>query len=96
VPNRVAEHTRVLAGDVEVRVRMEFCRGRLDRYAVVLVHHGRAVRSFDNAHGQHDVHRYDEQGQQLPAEKFIDGTVQQGLDAALTYLQESWERIIES
>jgi hypothetical protein len=94
VPNRVAEHVRILSADAEIRVRMEFAAGKLDRYVVVLVYRGRAVRSFDNAHGQQDMHRYEE-GRKLPAEKFSEGPVQQGLDAALTYLQESWEGIIE-
>jgi hypothetical protein len=94
VPNRVAEHVRILSGDAEIRVRMEFAAGKLANYVVVLVYRGRAARSFDNAHGQHDMHRY-EQGRKLPAEKFTGGPVQQGLDAALTYLQESWEGIIE-
>ena len=96
MPNRIAEHTRIIDAETEIRVRLEFDHGRLVGYAVVLVHRGRAVRSFDNAHGQHDVHRYDKQGRKLKAEKFSDGAVQDGLDTALTYLQESWQRIIES
>lgn len=95
MPSRVSEHIRVLGVDVDVLVRIEVAGGRLARYSVVLRHRGRAVRSFDNAHGQHDMHRYDEQGRRLPAEKFSEGTVQDGLDAALAYVQESWQRIIE-
>jgi hypothetical protein len=88
---------RPLADDARVLVDLE---GRpLERYAVMLQLRieGRwqTIRLLDNAHGDHDMHRYTGAEKQ-PAEQFAEGTVNEVAPMAIRYLIDHWEAIAES
>jgi hypothetical protein len=88
---------RPLAADARVLVELE---GRpLVRYAVMLQLRieGRwqTVRLLDNAHGDHDMHRYTGSKKQ-PAERFFDGSASEVAPQAIRYLIDHWEAIAES
>jgi hypothetical protein len=54
----------------------------------------RTVRLLENAHGQHDVHRYTGDVKQ-PAERFLEGTPQEAFPQAIRYLAQHWEAIAQ-
>jgi hypothetical protein len=88
---------RPLAADARVLVELD---GRpLERYAVMLQLRieGRwqTIRLLDNAHDQHDMHRYTGAEKQ-PAERFAEGTVSEVAPMAIRYLIDHWEAIAES
>src|SRR4051794_28911251 len=81
--------------DSRVRIVAE-TRGRpVERYAIRLeIWDGaawRTVHLFDNAHGQHDAHRY-RGDEKLPAESVPVRTVAEAIPMALRLLSEEWER----
>lgn len=88
---------RPLAADARVLVELD---GRpLERYAVMLQLRieGRwqTIRLLDNAHDQHDMHRYTGAKKQ-PAERFAEGAVSEVAPMAIRYLIDHWEAIAES
>ena len=88
---------RPLATDARVLVELD---GRpVERYAVMLQLRidGRwqTIRLLDNAHGDHDMHRYTGSEKQ-PAEQFADGAVTEVVPTAIRYLIDHWEAIAES
>jgi len=89
--------TRGLADNARILVEFE---GRpLERYAIMLQLQidGRwqTIRLFDNAHGDHDMHRYTGSEKQ-PAERFAEGAVNEIAPQAIDYLIEHWEAIADS
>ncbi len=85
---------RPLSADARVLVELE---GRpLEGYAVMLQLRigGRwqTIRLLDNAHGHHDMHRYTGAEKQ-PAERFVEGTVNEVVPMAIRYLIDHWEAI---
>ena len=92
-----APFIRPLAEDARVLVELE---GRpLERYAVMLqlrvAGSWQTIRLLDNAHGDHDMHRYTGSEKQ-PAERFAEGAVNEVAPMAIRYLTEHWEVIAES
>lgn len=88
---------RPLAADARVLVELE---GRpLERYVVMLQLRigGRwqTIRLLDNAHGNHDMHRYTGAEKQ-PAERFAEGLANEVAPMAIRYLIDHWETIAES
>jgi hypothetical protein len=88
---------RPLAEGVRIYVEVE---GRpLRRYAVTLeVHSGsgwQTVALFDNAHGRHDMHTYTGETKQ-PAKRFMEGDPRDVLPAAIAFLVNHWEAIVEA
>lgn len=88
---------RPLAKDARILVELE---GRpLERYAVMLQLRiqGRwqTVRLLDNAHGDHDMHRYTASEKQ-PAERFAEGSPSEVAPMAIRYLIDHWEAIAEA
>lgn len=88
---------RPLAADTRVLVEFE---GRpLERYAIMLQLQieGRwqTIRLFDNAHGDHDMHRYTGPEKQ-PAERFAEGSANEVAPVAIRYLIDHWEAIARS
>jgi hypothetical protein len=85
--------------DPDVRVLVERHGQPLERYAVMLqvLRDGewRTIRLFDNAHGGHDMHRYDRYEKQ-DAERFFEGQPREALPAAIMHLKEHWQAIVES
>ena len=81
------------------RVLVELKARPLERYAVMLQlrieGRWRTVRLFDNAHGNHDMHRYTGFEKQ-PAEKFAEGAVNEVVPMAIRHLIDHWEAIAES
>jgi len=92
------EHfVRPLAENARILVEWE---GRpLERYAVMLQVHiegtWQTIHLLDNAHGQHDVHRYTGSEKQ-PAERFADGSARKVIPQAIAYLISNWEGIARS
>jgi hypothetical protein len=89
--------TRALARDARIFIDL---RGRpLERYAVMLQLQieGRwqTIRLLDNAHGEHDMHRYTGTEKQL-AERFAEGTARQVAPMAIQYLADNWKAIAKS
>lgn len=88
---------RPLSPDARIRVEL---KGRpLERYAVMLQlwikGHWRTIHLFDNAHGNHDMHRYTGFEKQ-PAEQFAEGSVNEVAPRAIPHLIDHWEAIAES
>jgi hypothetical protein len=88
---------RPLAAGVRIYVEVQ---GRpLHRYAVTLQlltkGYWQTIFLFDNAHGGHDMHRYTG-GTKQPAERFMEGDSRDVLPAAITFLVNHWEAIVES
>ncbi len=50
------------------------------------------IRLIDNAHGEHDMHRYTG-SEKLAAERFADGYVREVVPMAIRYLITNWEAI---
>ena len=89
--------TRRLSADARILVHLE---GRpMERYAVMLQLRiegkWQTIRLLDNAHGDHDMHRYTGSRKQ-PAERFAEGTVSEVAPEAIRYLIDHWEAIAES
>jgi hypothetical protein len=88
---------RPLADGARIHVEVQ---GRpLSRYAVTLQIRSPAgwqtIFLLDNAHGQHDMHRYTGDTKQ-PAERFMEGDPQQVVPVAIRLLVSHWEAIVES
>lgn len=88
---------RPLSADARLLVGLE---GRpLARYAVMLQlrieENWQTIRLIDNAHGNHDLHRYTGSEKQ-PAERFAEGVVNEVAPMAIRYLINHWEAIAES
>jgi hypothetical protein len=92
-----APFIRPLADDA--RILIEFEGRPLERYAIMLQLRigGRwqTIRLLDNAHDQHDMHRYTG-GEKQPAEPFAEGTVNEVAPKAIRYLIDHWEAIEKS
>jgi hypothetical protein len=83
----------------DARILIEFEGQPLQRYAIMLQLRieGRwqTVRLLDNAHGDHDMHRYTG-GEKQPAERFAKGSVNEVAPQAISYLIDHWKAIAES
>jgi hypothetical protein len=84
--------------DQDVRILVEREGQPLSQYAVMLQvlrnEDWQTIRLFDNAHGQHDMHRYVLDEKQ-PPERFHNGTAREALPAAILHLKEHWQAIVE-
>jgi hypothetical protein len=84
---------------VNARVLVELKGRPLERYAVMLQLQieGRwgTVRLLDNAHGNHDMHRYTGFEKQ-PAERFAEGSVNEVVPMAIRHLIDHREAIADS
>jgi hypothetical protein len=88
---------RSLAADARILVDME---GRpMERYAIMLQlridGQWQTICLLDNAHGDHDMHRYTGTEKQ-PAELFEEGAAKDVAPKAIRYLIDHWEAIAES
>lgn len=88
---------RRLSADARILVDLE---GRpMERYAVMLQLRidgkWQTIRLLDNAHGDHDMHRYTGSEKQ-PAERFSEGAVSEVAPKTIRYLIDHWEAIAES
>ncbi|MGB7684640.1 MAG: hypothetical protein WBL45_02520 [Solirubrobacterales bacterium] len=82
---------------VDARILAERDGRPLERYAFMLQIRveGRwqTIRLLDNAHGVHDMHKYNGTEKQ-PAERFVaDGYVKEVCPQAIRYLTSNWEAI---
>lgn len=87
---------RPLVGDARILIDLD---GRpLERYAIMLQLRieGRwqTIRLFDNAHGDHDMHRYTGDEKQ-PAERFAEGAANEVVPQAISYLIDHWKAIAD-
>lgn len=89
-----------LDAEVEIDVRFVTRRGVLVDYAVVLLVEERerlcTVRVYDNAHGAHDMHRYNRAGEKQPAEAFHHGSASEAFQNALNAVRDGYSEMIES
>lgn len=89
-----------LDAEAEIDVRFVTRRGVLIEYAVVLLveeeERLHTVRVYDNAHGVHDMHRYNRAGEKQTAEAFHHGTVSEALQSALSAVRDGYREMIES
>jgi len=90
----IAPFIRPLAAHARILVELE---GRpLKNYAVMLQVRvegsWQTILLFDNAHGEHDMHRYTGTEKQA-AEWFADGPVRTVIPQAIRYAISNWERI---
>jgi hypothetical protein len=88
---------RRLSADARILVDL---KGRpIERYAVMLQlrieDKWQTVRLLDNAHRDHDMHRYTGSEKQ-PAERFAEGAVNEVAPQAIRYLIDHWEAIARS
>jgi hypothetical protein len=88
---------RPLSDDARILIEL---KGRpLERYAVMLQLQidGRwqTIRLLDNAHGDHDLHRYTGDEKQ-PAERFAEGAVNEVAPQAINHLIDHWKAIADS
>jgi hypothetical protein len=83
----------------EARVLIVFEGRPLEHYAIMLQLHvegsWQTIRLLDNAHGDHDMHRYTGTEKQ-PAERFAEGPVNEVAPQAINYLVRHWKAIAES
>jgi hypothetical protein len=56
----------------------------------------RTVRVYDNAHGVHDMHRYNQAGEKQPAEVLHHGSASEALQSALRSVRDGYREMIES
>lgn len=90
----------MVARDAEVMVRYDRAPGGVvGTYSVVLrVMQGRwrTVRSYDNVHGPHEMHRYNRDGTKHAGEECFSGAAEAAMNAALDALVANFEGIIQS
>ena len=96
---RVVEFTADLErGVADYVVLLGSDRGRLIRYSLVLrVQHGgewEVVRSYDNVHGRHDMHRHTLDEGKQPAETSIFGTPSEAYNAARRSVRSAYKEMI--
>lgn len=81
------------------RVLVEWEGSPIQRYAVMLQLNiegtWQTIHLLDNAHGQHDVHRYTGSEKQS-AERFADGSAREVMPQAIAYLISNWKGIARS
>lgn len=89
---RWLEHNRAL-----LRVWFRRERDAILEYSVVLIlvdeGERHAVRSFDNAHGLHEFHRYS-RGRKQPGEQCHDGTAGEAMRTAIGWIDAGWRAMI--
>jgi hypothetical protein len=94
----VFEFTDELPGGALRRARYATERGVLTTYSVVLTawRDGRehTVRSYDNAHGQNEMHRHTLSGGKQPAEVFHHGSASEAMNAAWDEIKTGYEEMI--
>lgn len=92
-----APFIRPLARDA--RVLIELSGRPLEGYAIMLQlrvdGRWKTIRLLDNAHGDHDMHRYTGDEKQ-PAERFAEGSANEVVPMAISYLIDHWEAIARS
>ena|ERR1700722_3606445 len=93
-------YRRPLGSEALVDVRFLTIRGRVIDYAVVLLavelSEPRAVRLYDNAHGDHDMHRYNRDGVKQQAETFHRGSADEALQSAIQAVRNGYGEMIGS
>jgi hypothetical protein len=69
-------------------------------YAVVLLAREgeqlHSVRLYDNAHGRHDMHRYNREGVKQAAETFHQGSASEALQSAIEAVRSGYSEMIEA
>lgn len=92
----------VLDYEAGVRIVVEFeTYGTLvvDYAVILIVEDGRqevTVRVYDGAHGNNDMHRHDRLGTKMSAETFHQGTLGEGMRAAIAAVRTGHKEMIEA
>ncbi len=86
-------------GAVQLSVRWRTQRRDVVDYAVTLMRFESGVwetiRLYDGAHGVNEMHRYTRRGGKQPGVIFHDGTLGEGMRAAVHDVRGGWAEIIE-
>lgn len=88
--------------DFDAAIDVRFLRRRREviDYTVVLLALElgdlRSVRVYDNAHGDHDMHRYNRKGVKQPAEIFHQSSASEALQSAIETVRSGYREMIES
>lgn len=94
------DYVRVLDDDPGIRMLVEFTsQGReVTDYAVVLVTGEdvatETIRVYDAAHGHNEMHRYTAKGGKQPGVRFHDGTLGEGMRAAIEEIESGYREMI--
>ena len=100
MPRRVIEQRKELGAVAQMVTRFVTEHGAVSRYSVTLLawRSGRwtTVRVFDNAHGEHEMHRYTQDGSKQPGEPFHHGSASEAMSAARLWVMEGWEAMVEA
>jgi hypothetical protein len=85
---------------VAIDVRFLRRRSEVLSYVVVLLAREsgelKAVRVYDNSHGDHDMHRYNREGVKRAAETFHRGSASDALRIAIDAVRSGYGEMIES
>lgn len=83
-----------------IDVRFLTRRTEVIDYAVILLVRDRgklrAVRVYDNAHGDHDMHRYNREGVKRAAETSHRGSASEALQSAIEAIRSGYSEMIQS
>ena len=94
----MSEYDEELASDVWMKVRFETEHGRLTSYAVALAveedGEWTTLRLYDNAHGAHEMHRYNRSGAKRSALVVHHGSSSEALNAAIAAVRDGFEEIV--
>jgi hypothetical protein len=88
--------------DLEAAIEVRFVtrRSEVTHYAVLLLAYEHddvcAVRLYDNAHGNHDMHRYNREGIKQAAETFHQGSAGEAMRSAIEAVRSGYQGLIES
>jgi hypothetical protein len=86
-------------GSVRLSVLWRTRRREVVDYAVTLVASEsgvwRTIRVYDGAHGVNEMHRHTRDGGKQPGVIFHDGTLGEGMRAAVTDVRSGWAEMIE-
>lgn len=100
MPARERDFREILEAGVQIVVRYSTDRGRVVSYAVVLIAEidgdDYTIRVYDNAHGQCEIHRYEQGEGKQPAESV--GVVDPGvaMREAIGDIKNRYEEMIRS
>jgi hypothetical protein len=86
--------------EAAIEVRFVTRRSEVTGYAIVLLAFEqdelRAVRVYDNAHENHDMHRYNREGVKQAAETFHRGSAGEAMRSAIEAVRSGYREMIES
>lgn len=100
VPLRETRYRDRLDEGVHIDVRFLRRRRIVVDYTIVLLAYERealrTVRVYDNTHGAHDMHRYNQEGVKRHPESFHQGSAGEAMRSAIEAVRNGYTEMIES